>query len=71
MSIQGIYDWFLEQVQLLLLMVFVALLIFCAYKRAWIAMVGVVIGIAIIGIFIWNPDMLRKLSEWLGTQFGL
>ena len=71
MTIEPLYQWFLDQVQLVLLMVFIGLLIYFAYKRAWLGMVGVVVGIAVIGIFIWNPNMLENLSNWFADQFGL
>lgn len=71
MGLQGIADWILAQVEILLLIVFVILLIVTAYKRAWIAMAAVIVGFAFIGIFVVNPNILLTLSEWLNGRLQL
>lgn len=71
MGLQGISDWIIAQVEILLLIVFVILLIVTAYKRAWIAMAAVIIGFAFIGIFVVNPDVVLTLSEWLNNRLQL
>jgi len=71
MSLQGIADWIIQQVEILLIIAFVILLIVTAYKRAWIAMAAVIVGFAFIGIFIVNPNILLNLSEWLNGMLQI
>ncbi|KRG16836.1 hypothetical protein ACA29_02845 [Lederbergia galactosidilytica] len=44
MSIESLFDWFAGEVKWALFIALLVLLIVTAFKRAWIAMVGVVIG---------------------------
>lgn len=71
MSLEGIFQWFSEQVQYILLFVLFIVLLAAAYKRAWLTMIGSLIGLAFIGIFVVNPEVLLSLSEWLGGQLDL
>lgn len=71
MSLQGFADWFMQQVEIVLIIVFVILLIVTAYKRAWIVMAGVIVGFSFIGIFVVNPDVLLSLSEWMNDKIRL
>ena len=71
MSFQPFYQWFLEQINYILIMAVIGLMVWCAFKRAWIMAFSVLIVGAIIGIFIWNPDMLKKVSQWFGGMFNL
>ncbi|MFS0815422.1 TcpD family membrane protein [Lysinibacillus sp. 1P01SD] len=65
MSLKSFYDWFMQQIEYIILIVFIVLLIGTAYKRAWIAMVGVIIGIGFIAIFIFFPDTLKTIATWV------
>ncbi|MFZ7947162.1 MULTISPECIES: hypothetical protein [Bacillaceae] len=65
MSIESLFDWFAGEVKWALFIALLVLLIVTAFKRAWIAMVGVVIGLAFIGMFIVKPDLIITLAEWL------
>lgn len=65
LSLTGFQDWFFTQVKIFISIILVVLLFVTAYKRAWMAMFGVIIGIAILGMFIVNQDMITGLSEWL------
>lgn len=71
MSLEGIFQWFSEQIYYILLFVFFIVLLTTAYKRAWLTMIGSIIGLAFIGIFVVDPDVLLNLSEWLGGQLNL
>lgn len=71
MSIQGVYEWFTAEVQWALMIGLLVLLIVTAFKRAWIAMIGVLIGMAFIGMFIINPNLILDLAEWFTGMFGL
>ncbi|MBM7716012.1 hypothetical protein JOC94_003023 [Bacillus thermophilus] len=65
MSIENLFDWLAGEVKWALFIALLVLLIVTAFKRAWIAMVGVVIGLAFIGMFIVKPDLIITLAEWL------
>ncbi|MBG9730758.1 hypothetical protein ABD87_14750 [Lysinibacillus sphaericus] len=71
MSFEPLYTWFLEQINYIVIMIVLGLMAWCAFKRAWIMAFSVLIVGAIIGIFIWNPTMLKNISEWFGGMFGL
>jgi len=66
-----IKNFIVEQVEILLIIGFIILLIITAYKRAWIAMIAVIIGFAFIGIFVTNPEILLTLSEWLNDKLNI
>ena len=55
------FSWGQEQMRYLLFLgLFVALGV-TAFKRAWIAMMGVSLGLAFVGIVIGQPDIIIKL----------
>jgi len=70
-SLRGFYTWFSDQVKWALFIVLLALLIVAIVKRAWIYAVGVLVGLALIGIFILNPEALLGISEWLGDLLNI
>lgn len=65
MSLESGYEWFMQQIEYVILIVFICALIGTAYKRAWIAMIGVILGIGFIAIFIFFPDMLKTVATWV------
>jgi len=71
MGLEGIKDFIIDQVAILLIIAFVIMLVVTAYKRAWIAMAAVIIGFAFIGIFVANPEILLTLSEWLNDKLRI
>lgn len=71
MDIQGLYTWFSGQVTWALYIVLLILLIVTAFKRAWIAMIGVIVGMAVIGMFIVQPDIISTIAEWLAEKIKL
>lgn len=71
MSLEGIKDFIVEQVEILLIIAFIVLIVITAYKRAWIAMIGVLLGFAFIGIFVADPDLILSLSEWLNNKINV
>jgi len=71
LDLAGIKDWVVEQVGILLTIAFIILLVITAYKRAWIGMAAVVVGFAFIGIFVFKPEILLALSEWMGEKLNI
>ncbi|GLY12703.1 hypothetical protein [Pseudobacillus badius] len=71
MSLSGLYTWFSQEVKWALFIILLILLIVTAFKRAWIAMVGVLVGMAFIGMFIVKPDLIITLAQWLTGKLGM
>lgn len=71
MGLEGLYDWFLEQGKILLFITLICLIIWAVVKRAWIAMVGIIIGAAFVGIFILNPEIITNISEFMSDKLNL
>lgn len=71
MGLSGLYLWVMEQARYLLFIALVILILWTAMKRAWIAMAGALIGLAAVGIFIINPEILIGISEWATDKLNL
>jgi len=71
MSLQGFFEWFTTEVKYVLFMVLIIVVLVTAYKRAWIAMIGSLVGLAFIGIFVLEPERLLNLSAWLGDKLNM
>ncbi|RKJ38063.1 hypothetical protein D7X33_37350 [Butyricicoccus sp. 1XD8-22] len=71
MGLGEFFSWFQDQVKYALFLVLFIALIVTAFKRAWIAMIGVIIGLSFIAIFIVSPDMLVSLGEWISSKLRL
>ncbi len=71
MSLQGVFEWIKEQAQYGLFIALIVLILVCAVKRAWIAMIGSLVGLAFVGIFLLNPDIINTLAEWLGGKLSI
>lgn len=71
MSLSELFTWFSNEVKWAMFIVLLVLLIVTAFKRAWVAMVGVVLGLAFIGIFIAKPDIILNLSDWLAGLLSI
>lgn len=71
MSLQGVFEWLSGEVKWGLFIVLLIMLIVTAFKRAWIAMVGVIIGMAFIGMFIVKPQLIITIATWLTGLLGL
>ena len=71
MDISGLYTWFSGQVVWALYIVLLVLLIVTAFKRAWIAMIGVILGMAVIGMLVVNPEIIKALATWLAEKISL
>ncbi|PID03792.1 hypothetical protein CSV67_03900 [Sporosarcina sp. P2] len=71
MSLEGLFNWASQEIKWALFIVLFVALIVTAFKRAWIALVGVLIGLAFIGIFIVNPDTLISISEFIAEKLNL
>jgi uncharacterized membrane protein len=71
MSLQGLFEWIKEQAQYGLFIALIILILVCAVKRAWIAMIGSLIGLAFVGIFVLNPNLINTLAEWLSGKLNI
>lgn len=71
MSLQGVFEWIKEQAQYGLFIALIVLILVTAVKRAWIAMIGSLLGLAFVGIFILNPDVINTLATWLGGKLDI
>ncbi|WP_394237476.1 hypothetical protein [Niallia oryzisoli] len=71
MGLEEVFNWVKEQAGYVLMIVLIVVVLVTAAKRAWIAMLGAVIGIAFVGIFIVNPNVIVNLSEWFGEKLKL
>ena len=71
MGLEEVFNWVKEQAGYVLMIVLIVVILVTAAKRAWIAMLGAVIGIAFVGIFIVNPNVIVELSEWFGEKLNL
>lgn len=70
-TLKGFSDWFLEQAKYALFIILAVVLISALVKRAWIFAVGALLGLAIVGVFITNPDAIMSISEWLGGLLNI
>lgn len=67
-----LFAWGQQQMRYILFLgLFIALGV-TAFKRAWVAMIGVIIGLAFVAIFIVQPDMIIRLGQWVSkiTRLG-
>ncbi|MEK4496748.1 hypothetical protein [Ureibacillus sp. FSL W8-0352] len=71
LTLEGFKVWFFDQVEIALAIILIILLFVTAYKRAWMAMIGVVLGLAILGIFIVNDQAITSLASWLAEKLGM
>jgi uncharacterized membrane protein len=71
MGLEELFNWVKEQAGYVLMIVLIIVILITAAKRAWIAMLGALIGIAFVGIFVANPNVITDLSEWLGEKLNL
>ncbi|MEC1158702.1 TcpD family membrane protein [Cytobacillus horneckiae] len=71
MGVQGLFEWLQQQAQYVLFIVLIVIILVTGAKRAWIAMIASIIGLAFIGIFILNPDIISSLAEWLNSKLNI
>lgn len=71
MGLEGVFTWIMEQARYLLFIALIAIILFTAVKRAWLAMAGALVGLAFVGIFIINPEILIGISEWFTGALNL
>lgn len=71
MTLADLFDWFKEQVGYVLFFAMIVVLLVSAFRQAWIAMIGSLVGIAFIGVFVFDPDIIRNVSEWLAGKIKL
>lgn len=71
MSLADLFEWFKEQVQYVLFFVLLIILIVSGFKRAWIAMISALFGVTFIGMFVFDPELIQNVSEWLSGKLAI
>lgn len=71
MSFEGVYEWFLEQGKYVLFSVAIVVALVCAFKRAWIALLGSVVALAFLGIFVADPEAILSLSDFFKEKLSI
>lgn len=71
MDLAGLFDWVKEQATYILFIILIIGVLVLAFKRAWIQMVGLIIGLAVVGIFIANPNVITDVADWLSSKISL
>ncbi|MHC2027941.1 TcpD family membrane protein [Staphylococcus aureus] len=67
-SLEGLWNWFLDQVQIIFLAGVITVLAINAWKRSLVGVIITIAGGIIIGIFIYNPDMFEQLAQWASSK---
>lgn len=70
-SLRNLFKWGSTQIEYALFLIMFIMIIFFAFKRAWIALISTIIGLAILAIFVANPVMLIKLAEWVARELTI
>lgn len=71
MDISGLFDWVKEQAMYILFIGMIIGALVLGFKRAWIQLVGLIIGFGIIAIFISNPNVITDIADWLGDKVDI
>lgn len=71
MDLSGLFDWIKEQAMYILFIGVIIGALVLGFKRAWIQLVGLIIGFGIIAIFISNPTVITDIADWLGDKVNL
>lgn len=61
-------NWGGAQLDAVLYIIMFVLLIYFAFKRAWIMLFTTILALAFIAVFVSDPIMLIKLAEWLAQK---
>lgn len=67
-ELDGWISWGEKQIEYALFLFMFIVLIFLAFKRAWILLIGTIIALAVFAALIYEPTMLIKLAEWLAYR---
>lgn len=70
-DLQSVFDWGSAQIEFVLFIVMFIMLLFFAFKRAWIALISTIVGLAVLAIFVANPVILITLAEWLARRLSM
>ncbi|MED4077603.1 hypothetical protein ACQKEY_22365 [Lysinibacillus fusiformis] len=71
MGVSGLFTWVQEQAQYILFIAVIILSLVMAFKRQWIGLVGTLAGLAIIGLFVIQPEMIKTVGTTIGGWLGL
>ncbi|EIK14031.1 hypothetical protein [Staphylococcus aureus] len=67
-SLEGLWTWFLDQIQIIFLAGIITVLAINAWKRSLVGVIITIAGGIVIGIFIYNPDMFEQLAQWASNK---
>lgn len=71
MDLSGLFDWIKEQAMYILFIGVIIGALVLGFKRAWIQLVGLIVGFGIIAIFITNPNVITDIADWLGDKVNI
>jgi len=71
MDLSGLFDWIKEQAMYILFIGVIIGALVLGFKRAWIQLVGLIVGFGIIAIFISNPNVITDIADWLGDKVNI
>jgi len=71
MSVKGFYDFLQGEMKYVLFIILFFLIAYTVYKRAWVGLIGSIIGLAVVGMFIVDPEILLSLSGWAKDKFSV
>lgn len=70
-SINDLFEWGSNQIDYVLYVVMFVMILFFAFKRAWIALISTIVGLAFLAIFVTEPVILIRLAEWLAGKLSV
>lgn len=70
-SLEGFFTWFTDQAFYVVLIVMIVSMLGLAFKRAWLGMVGVVLGGSLILLFVKTPKAVEAIASWLASVLGI
>lgn len=71
MGLGTLFDFIQEQMRYVLYIIMFIAITYTAFKRAWIAMIGVILGLAFFAIFIDKPEILSSLGIWMNKMINI
>lgn len=70
-GLEGLYEWIKTQAEIILFIILIGLLVVTIVKRAWVSAVAVLVGMALVGVFITNPEYITNLSTWIAEKLSI
>ncbi|WP_047980631.1 TcpD family membrane protein [Ornithinibacillus contaminans] len=70
-GLEGVFQFGKEQGQYAIMLVAIVAFIFFLVKRAWIGMIVSLVGIALVSVFIINPELIFGIGETIAQMIDL